>query len=92
MIQRRWKAASKDTIDVVADSLCFRLGSQLGKVISLASGDVCLALSQGELGLVPSLLGDLLRSLLGVSWIRADAGVGLLVDGFNLTNNKRECN
>jgi hypothetical protein len=64
--------------------LCLGFGGQLREVIALALGDVLLALLEGLLGLVPSLLGDLLSGLLGVARIRTDGGVGFLVDVFNL--------
>jgi len=52
---------------ILTDSdLSFRLSCQLGEVIGLAFGDVVLALLQSLLGLVPSLLGDLLLGFLGV--------------------------
>jgi hypothetical protein len=69
-------------------SLCLGFGSQFCEEVALALGNVFFALLQGLLGLVPSLLGDLLFSLLGVNWIGTDGGVGFLVDGFNLLGKK----
>lgn len=72
----------------VVGDLCFGFSGQLGEIVGLSLGDVVLAHLQGLLGLVPSLLDDLLGGLLALSWISADAGVGLLVKALNLQLDK----
>lgn len=64
--------------------LSFRLGGQLREIVGLAFRDVILTLLERLLGLVPALLGDLLRCLLGVARVGTDGGVGFLVEGLNL--------
>lgn len=70
--------------DAAASGLSFGLGGQLCKIVGLAFRDVVLALLERLLGLVPALLGDLLRCLLGVAGVGTDGGMGFLVEGFNL--------
>lgn len=81
-------ALSQGFADDGAD-LCFRLGGQLGEEGFLAVGDVILTLLERLLGLVPSLLGDLLFRLFAAGWVGTDASVSLLVDGFNLQQSKK---
>lgn len=47
--------------------------------------DLLLASLQSLLGQSPALLGHLLLRLLGEGRILADSGMGILVDGFNLS-------
>lgn len=68
----------------LSGALCLGLGGQLCKVVGLAFCDVGFALCKGLLGLVPSLLGDLLIALLDIGWISTDGSMSLLVEGFNL--------
>lgn len=69
-------------------SLSFGFGGQLCEEVGLALGHVVLALLQGLLGLVPSLLGDLLGGFLSVAWVGTDGGVSFLVDVFDLLKKK----
>lgn len=74
--------------DAAVGGLSFRLGGQLREIVGLAFRDVVLTLLERLLGLVPALLGDLLRGLLGVARVGTDGGVGFLVEGFNLLMGK----
>lgn len=69
-------------------SLCLGFGGQLSKIVGLALANVVFALLQGLLGLVPSLLGDLLLGLLAGSGISTDVGVALLVEALDLKLGK----
>lgn len=60
------------SMESTVSCLSLGFGCQFCEIIGLALGHVVLALLQGLLGLVPSLLGDLLCSLLGLPWIGAD--------------------
>lgn len=70
---------------VTSSALCVGFGLKFGNECLLVGNNLGGALGMGEFAVGPAFLGGLLGViLLLVRWIRADAGVGFLVDSFQL--------